>query len=125
MFFLCALIVSNSSRHVCDCFFLGTGFMMMEASPPSGFMNTSDEPSSLFHLPSHLFAILFCYLVGTLGLSVFFVVPILLLLWLHWDERCRLFQWVTELKTEQKIMRINVVRSGESVNWLNKTVDKW
>ncbi|XP_019850802.1 PREDICTED: uncharacterized protein LOC100638384 [Amphimedon queenslandica] len=97
----------------------------MEASPPPSFMNSTEESSSIFHIRSHLFAILFCYIVGTLGLSVFFIAPILLLLWLHWDERCGLFEWITELKTEQKILRTNVIRSGESANWLNKTVDRW
>ena len=87
--------------------------------------NTPLNVPSLLPLASHIFAIVFCYIVGTFGLNVLFIMPVLLLLWLRWEHRYRLLAWTTELRVEYASIRQQVLKSGESVEWMNEIIEKW
>ena len=91
--------------------------------PDRSIPSYSSPPLNL--LLSHFFAIIFCYFVGVFGLGVFFIAPILILLWNHSRECYDTFVWVTRLRIEYLDIKKAAHKNGESVEWLNKIVELW
>ncbi len=85
----------------------------------------SPESSPLTMIRSHIFAIVFCYLVGVFGLRVFYVAPVLVLFWNHWRECYDAYVWITRLRMESLEIKRAAFKHGETVEWLNQIVQRW
>lgn len=70
-------------------------------------------------------AVVLCYLIGVYDFNVLLAVPVVLLLYQHWEECNESMMMLALIRGEYNVTKQNALKDGETVHWVNFVLDKW